>query len=152
MATSTLSIPRTRPLLERLCCSLGVSVATTLVSTTVLVVLAVGLGVDAGMANAIGVVCGIPLSYVGNGRWVWRRRGRGGFGREVVPFWTMNLLALLASTVVVGRVGAFTAALPSSWRAVILPLANAATCGALWILQFLLLDRVIFRTRPARAE
>jgi len=137
-----------RPLLERLACSLGVSILTTAVSTIVLVVLAIGVGVGAGAANAIGVVCGIPLSYVGNRRWVWRRQGRSAIAREVVPFWTMSLLGLLASTAVVGRVGAATAALPTSWRAVILPLANAATFGALWVVQFALLDRVVFRTAP----
>jgi putative flippase GtrA len=141
---------RSRPLLERLACSLGVSIATTIVSTGVLVVLAVGIGLDAGAANAIGVVCGIPLSYVGNRRWVWGRTGPSGLGRELLPFWGMCLLGLLASTLVVGRVGAATVALASSWRAVILPVANAATFAVLWTLQFVLLDRVIFRHRGPR--
>ena len=142
-----------RPLLERLVCSLGVSVATTVVSNAILVLLAVGAGMAAGPANAIGVTCGIPLSYLGNRRWVWRRTGRGGFRREVVPFWAMCLLGLVVSTIVVGRVGALTALFPPAWRAVILPLASVATFGALWVVQFALLDRVIFahRTTPGRA-
>ena len=140
-----------RPLFERLACSLGVSVVTTLVSTGVLVVLVVASGLPAGRANAIGVLCGIPLSYVGNRRWVWRRLGRSGLLREVVPFAMTCLLGLVASTVVVGRVGAMTAAFPVSWRAVILPIANAGTFGLLWVVQFVLLDRWIFRTRAARS-
>jgi len=62
MTVTAIRPHRPRPLLERLACSLGVSIPTTAVSTTVLVVLAVGLGIDAGAANAIGVVCGSPLS------------------------------------------------------------------------------------------
>jgi putative flippase GtrA len=141
-----------RPLFERLACSLGVSVATTLVSTGVLVLLVLGSGVPAGRANAIGVLCGIPLSYVGNRRWVWRRSGRSALGREVLPFAAMCVLGLVASTAVVGRVGTLTAAFPASWRAVILPIASAATFGALWVVQFVLLDRLIFRTRATRAR
>jgi putative flippase GtrA len=152
MAVTPLRAHRPRPLLERLACSLGVSAVTTALSTGLLVLLAVGMGVDAGTANAIGVVCGIPVSYVGNRRWVWRRTGRSALLREVVPFWSICLLGLAVSTLVVGRVGAATAALPATWRVVILPIANAATFGVLWLVQFALLDRVIFRTsrpRPA---
>ena len=150
MTVTPLRAHRPRPLLERLACSLGVSVLTTALSTGLLVLLAVGLGADAGAANAIGVVCGIPVSYVGNRRWVWRRTGRGAILRELVPFWAMCLLGLVVSTVVVGRVGAATSALPATWRAVLLPIANAATFGGLWIVQFVLLDRVVFRTRTPR--
>ncbi len=141
-----------RPLLERLACSLGVSLVTTVVSNAILVLLAVVVGLTAGPANAIGVTCGIPLSYVGNRRWVWRRSGRSAFLREVVPFWVMCLVGLVVSTAVVGRVGALTAVFPPAWRAVILPLANIATFGALWVVQFVLLDRVIFahRNHPGR--
>ena len=50
------SLPPTtasRPLLERIACSLGVSVATTLVSTSILVLLAVTFGVSAGIRSGL---------------------------------------------------------------------------------------------------
>jgi hypothetical protein len=64
----------------------------------------------------------------------------------------MCLLGLAASTVVDGRVGTLTAAFPTSWRAVILPVASCATFGTLWVVQFVVLDRLIFRTRATRAH
>ena len=41
-----------------------------------------------------------------------------------------------------------TTAWPAQWRAVALPVASAAALGILWVVQFVLMDRVIFHTRP----
>jgi len=147
-ATLIARIDDRRPVVGRVVRCLAVSVATTGLSVGILVILALGFGVPAGTANAIGVTCGIPASFVGNRRWVWRRSGPSALRREILPFWVMCLLGLVASTAVVGRVGMLTASLPAVWRAVVLPAANAATFGALWVIQFALLDRVIFRARP----
>jgi putative flippase GtrA len=131
-----------------LCC-LTVSVGTTLLSAVVLVALVVGAGVPAGTANVIAVCCGIVPSYLGNRRWTWGRSGRGSVAREVVPFWVLSLAGLLLSTVTVALAGAATAAWPDSVRSIVLPLAQAGTFAALWVVQFVLLDRVIFRTTAA---
>lgn len=147
------TITTRRPTIGRIARCLSVSVGTTVLSAVVLVVLAVGFGMPAGPANAIAVCCGIGPSYVGNRRWVWGRRGRGSLAREVVPFWTMSLAGLGASTFAVARVAAATAAWTPSARAIVLPTANAFVFASLWVVQFVLLDRVIFRTRvpePAR--
>ena len=57
----------------------------------------------------------------------------------------IGIAGLIASTVVV----AWTASATESWspglRSMALPFANLATFGALWIVQFVLLERVIFR-------
>ncbi len=124
---------------------LSVSVFTTVLSSVILVGLAVGLGIAAGPANFIAVACGIPPSYLANRRWVWRQPGRGSVAREVIPFWAMSLAALACSTWFVSRVGVATARWGSSSRSVVLPVASATVFGALWLVQFALLDRVIFR-------
>jgi putative flippase GtrA len=126
---------------------LSVSVGTTVLSAVVLVTLAVGFGVPAGGASLIANVCGIPPSYVWNRRWVWRRTGRSDLAREVVPFWTLSLVGLVVSTWFVGFVGTMTAALPAAGRAIALPVANIGVFATLWIVQFLVLDRVVFRNR-----
>lgn len=132
-----------------------VSVGTTLLSAAVLVALASGAGVPAGAANVVAVLCGIGPSYVANRRWVWGRTGRGDLLREATPFWLLSIVGLVASTVAVARVGALGASWSSAARSVALPLANLSVFGALWLLQFVLLDRVLFRTRtgePASKE
>jgi putative flippase GtrA len=134
---------------RRVLCCLTVSVGTTLLSAVVLVALVVGAGVPAGTANVIAVCCGIVPSYLGNRRWTWGRTGRGSVAREVVPFWVLSLAGLLLSTVTVALAGAATAAWPDSVRSIVLPLAQAGTFAALWVVQFVLLDRVIFRTTAA---
>jgi putative flippase GtrA len=126
---------------------LCVSIGTTLLSAVVLVALALGLGMSAGVANIIAVCCGIVPSYVANRRWVWKRPGRGSLTREVLPFWVLSLTGLAVSTIAVARVASLTSTWTSSARAVALPVANLSVFAALWVVQFVLLDRVIFRQR-----
>ena len=123
---------------------LCVSAGTTVLSAVALVVLAIGFGLPAGTASLIANGCGIPASYWGNRRWVWRRTGRGDLAREVIPFWMLSLIGLVASTLFVAYVGTITAALPVAGRAIALPAASVVVFAALWIVQFALLDRVIF--------
>ncbi len=141
----TLAARRRATLVRALRCMV-VSVGTTALSAIVLVTLALGFGVPAGTANVIGVCCGIVPSYLGNRRWVWGRSGRGSLRREVAPFWVLSLAGLVASTVSVAWAARTTAQLPMTVRAVVLPAANIAVFGTLWLVQFVLLDRVIFRS------
>ena len=134
-------------MLMRVVRCLCVSVGTTLLSAAVLVALALGLGMSAGVANIIAVCCGIVPSYVANRRWVWKRPGRGSLTREVLPFWVLSLTGLAVSTIAVARVADLTSTWSSSARAVALPVANLSVFAALWVVQFVLLDRVIFRPR-----
>jgi putative flippase GtrA len=129
---------------------MSVSVATTCLSVSILVTLAFGFGVSAGIANLVGVACGIPPSYFGNRRFVWKRRGRHDVAREVVPFWLLSIGGLIASTWLVANVGTLSAHWPAAARGIALPAASVAVFGSLWLLQFAFLDRVIFRDRRAQ--
>ncbi len=126
---------------------MSVSVATTLLSTSILIGLVFGFGVAAGTANFVGVACGIPPSYFGNRRFVWKRRGHHDLAREVVPFWLLSIGGLLVSTWLVANVGAIATSWPAAARGIALPAASIAVFGGLWLVQFALLDRVIFRDR-----
>jgi putative flippase GtrA len=140
-----------RVVVARMSRCLVVSVGTTLLSAAVLVALASGAGVPAGPANVVAVLCGIAPSYAANRRWVWGRTGRSDLLREVTPFWSLSLAGLIASTVAVAAVAGATTQWSTSARSVALPLANLAVFGALWLLQFAVLERVLFRT-PAVAS
>ena len=95
---------------------LCVSVGTTVLSAAVLVALALGFGVSAGVANVVAVCCGIVPSYVANRRWVWNRPGHGSLAREVLPFWALSLTGLAVSTVAVARVASLTSTWATSSR------------------------------------
>ena len=137
-----------RALVQRMSRCLVVSVGTTLLSAAVLVALALGAGVPAGSANVIAVCCGIAPSYLANRRWVWGRSGRGDLVREIAPFWLLSIAGLVASTIAVSVVASAVANWSTSARAIALPLANLSVFGALWLLQFALLDQVLFKVVP----
>jgi hypothetical protein len=65
----------------------------------------------------------------------------------VLPFWALSLTGLAVSTVAVARVSSTTSAWSASSRALALPVANLSVFAALWVVQFAVLDRVIFRHR-----
>jgi putative flippase GtrA len=136
-----------RPLVERVTRCLTVSVGTTLLSAAILVALSLGAGVPAGTSNAIAVCCGIVPSYLANRSWVWKQTGRGSLLREVLPFWILSIAGLVLSTIAVSAVASATAAWSSAARSVALPLANLGVFGALWVVQFVVLDRVLFAHR-----
>jgi putative flippase GtrA len=120
-------------------------------SLTVLVLLAVVGRVPAGTANVIAVCCAIFPSYFLNRRYVWHRRDHHRVMREVAPFWALSLLGLAISTVAVAHVDVLTHAWSRGLRAIALPAANLSVFGLLWIAQFVILDRVIFRDRHTSA-
>ena len=131
--------------------SLAVSVMTTALSLSVLGILTFLEIVPAAWANVIATIAGIGPSYALNRRWVWRRSGRSSLTNEVAPFWSLCLFALVAST--------WTVALAARWahsegfgdvtRTGIVLLTNLVTFAVLWVLQFLILDRLLF---PSRSE
>jgi len=133
------------PVTARVLRCMAVSVVVTALTTVVLITLAIGAGVAPGLANIVAVACGTAVSYVMNRRWVWRRTGPSSVARELTPFWVMNLCGLIISTAAVHVVGNATTSWPDTQRAIAVVSASLATWGVLWVVQFLILDRFIFR-------
>jgi putative flippase GtrA len=150
MATEAMTPPAPtappRPLLDRVLRCFSVSVFTTLLSLSVLTGLTVAAGMDAWLANVIATAIGTVPSYVLNRRWVWRRSGTSDPWREVTPFWVLSFAGLGLSTVAVALAdaGARRLAFPAGLHTLALLAANVSAFGALWIAQFLVLDRVLF--------
>lgn len=97
-------------------------------------------------ANVAATAVATVPSYALNRRWVWGLRGRSQSLREIVPFWVLAFLSLVAST------GA--AAFASDWaamatkdhrsRTLIVMGAALAAFGLLWVVRFLFMNRFLF--------
>jgi len=140
--------------LGRIIRSLAVSGVTSVLSLSILAGLTRFEVTSPAKANVISALAGVGPSFALNRRWAWKRNGRGHVAREVLPFWTYALVSLVLSTIAVERAGAWAdaVALPPGRRTLVVLLANVATYGALWVGQYLLLDRVLFRDRTHSGE
>jgi putative flippase GtrA len=92
-------------------------------------------------ANLVAVSAGAVPAYMLNRSWVWGRSGRNRLWGEVVPFWVLTLGGGAASTVAVDAAGRWD-------NSGVLVLVNLGTYGALWLLKFLVLDRLVWPSSP----
>jgi putative flippase GtrA len=144
-------LDRIPPRLTRLIRYASVSAVATTVTLTTLAVL-VGIGHwSPTWANVVATSVGSIPSFELNRRWVWRRAGRRSMGREVAPFVGLCLVELVASSEAVHLVAQWT--LRAGWSPGVRTgtdlVANVMTYGALWLGQYVLLDRFLFaRRRP----
>jgi putative flippase GtrA len=126
---------------------MGVSVITTVVSVTTLTAATLGLGITAWCANVLATSVATVPSFHLNRRWAWAKRGPTHFWREVVPFWALAFAGLVLSTIFVALTDPWMTQLHAGLlvhtSAVIG--AHLSGFGALWIIQFVLLDRLLFR-------
>ncbi|MBA2624710.1 MAG: GtrA family protein [Acidimicrobiia bacterium] len=97
------------------------------------------LGMSPSWANFLSVTIGCGPSYIGNRYWVWGKRGKNHFWREVFPFWVMALIGLVFSTVLIAIVSNWTTA-PLAINA-----TNLVAFGSLWVIKYLVLDKVLFK-------
>jgi putative flippase GtrA len=128
----------------------AVSVISTITGLSILAVLVAGTGMPAAWANVIGTAIGTIPSFELNRRWVWERGGRRRSPlAEVLPFCALSLLELLLSTLAVHEAAAWAARVDSTrgLRTAIVAMANVGTFGVLWVGQYAILDRVLFRSR-----
>jgi putative flippase GtrA len=93
---------------------------------------------DAELSNLIAVTAGCVPSYLLNRYWVWGKRGRNQFWREVFPFWALAVLGLILSTVAVYLVDQRTDV------TIFLMAANLSAFAVLYVVKFIVLDRVLF--------
>jgi putative flippase GtrA len=105
-------------------------------------------------ANIVATALGTIPSFELNRRWVWGRNERRSLLGEIVPFAGLCLVELVASTAAVHAMAAWTA--HAGWSQGVRTLAdlaaNVATYGALWVVQYVMLDRVLFARRPPPPE
>jgi putative flippase GtrA len=127
----------------------AVSGISTGISQCVLAVLVGTRATSAVNANIIATMVGTIPSFEFNRRWVWGRTGRRSMITEVVPFAAISATGLALSTISVAVASGWAeaVALDNTWRTLTVQGANLAAFGLVWIAQFFLLDKVLFRRR-----
>ncbi len=96
------------------------------------------------------VMAGIP-SYFLNRQWVWGKSGRSHLWREVLPFWVMSLtgIGFALFTASVAHNFADTHHLHHLARTILVVGANVAAFGILWVVKFLILNRLFAQIAEA---
>jgi putative flippase GtrA len=140
------------PLIRKLLRYASVSAIATAVSLTILGGLIAANVTSAGWANVIATAAGTIPSFELNRRWVWRKSGPRSIVAEVGPFVALSLGGLGLSTIAVsaGAGWASSTGMGHSARALAAEAANIATFGSLWVVQYLILDRILFGQRRHR--
>jgi putative flippase GtrA len=143
-----------RALLRKVVKYAAVSAIATSVSLTILGLLIFTRTTTAGWANVIATAAATIPSFELNRRWVWGKMGRRSVWAEMGPFWVWCFVELGVSTLVVSNANrwAISSGMSLGTRTFVAEAANVLTFGTLWILQFALLDRILFRNRDAALD
>jgi putative flippase GtrA len=149
MSAISATIWRSRTHLAKVLRYSMVSALTTGFSMIVLGVLVGIANVPAGWANVISTSCGVVPSFELNRRFVWSKRGDRSLLSEVAPFCALTFAGLGLSTLSVHVVN--SQLLADGWsragRTAADELANFSSFGLVWVVQYVILDKIVFRHR-----
>lgn len=134
-----------RPRVRRLIKFGAVSAVAVVVSQMTLLVTFGLLHWDARAANFTAFVLATIPSFELNRRWTWRQSGRMHVRRELVPFWVLAIVGLVASDLATGFAASLSEDLASrTARTLVVMAANLGTYGVLWLVKFALLDHLVW--------
>jgi putative flippase GtrA len=128
----------------------AVSAISTSVSLSILGVLVATRSVTAGWANVIATAVATVPSFELNRRWVWAKKGPRSLHKEAVPYFALTFFGLGLSTLLVslatGAASAHHAG--NATRTAVALCANLVGFGSVWVAQYVILDKVLFKHRP----
>jgi putative flippase GtrA len=132
----------------------AVSALFTLASFAALAILVGVINFPAGWANFVIIALSIPPAFELNRRWVWSAGGRTWWSSpEVIPFGAFSLAALGLSTMAAHVAGGVVAHWTPGGRTLAVEAASLGSFGVLWLIEYVVLDRVLFRqSEPAPPE
>ncbi len=106
------------------------------------------LGASAAVSGAAAFLAGAVPNFVIHRFWTWRRRGRVGMRRELTPYLAViTVNGLLATGVTAGVDRLVGGSIDDhAVRTVVLAVVFGASYVLLFVLKFLLLDRLVFRS------
>ena len=88
------------------------------------------------VANLVAVALSAIPAYYMNRIWVWGKRGRSHWRKEVVPFWAFTIAGLVLSTVMIAYADNHTR------NRYLILFVQLFAFGVLWVIRFFLLDRL----------
>lgn len=112
----------------------AVSVVNVLLGGGLLVVLQRWL--EPTVANVVAVGCSAVPAYYLNRAWVWGKRGRSHWRKEVLPFWAFVFTGLVLSTIAIAFAQQHTD------NHFVILFVQLFAFGVLWVLRFFLLDKL----------
>jgi putative flippase GtrA len=129
-----------------------VSVVATVTSLTTLGLLVGICGWSSVWANLVATAIGTMPSFELNRRWVWSQGGQRARLGQVVPFCALSLAGLVISTFAVHVAADATISSGPLVHTGAVEVANFGAYGALWLIQFFLCDKVLFKNRSPKAN
>jgi putative flippase GtrA len=124
----------------------SVSAVSSITSLTILGVLVGIVGFPAAWSNVVATALGTVPSFELNRRWVWRDGPKLPTLRQVIPFCALAFAGLVLSTLAVRFAGGLTRTAGRSVHTLAVEVASVGTYGCLWLVQFVLCDRLLFRS------
>jgi putative flippase GtrA len=105
---------------------------------------------SAALANVCATTITTIPSYYLNRAWVWGKSGKSHLWTEVVPFWIIAFVSLVLSTGAVWLAAHFAnqSSLSKDAKTLLVELANLFTYGVLWIVKFIIFNKILFKTDP----
>jgi putative flippase GtrA len=106
------------------------------------------------VCNIFANACATLPSYTLNRRWAWGKSGRSHLWREVVPFWSMSAagMALSIGTVSLADHFAHVHHFGHLSTSIVVNAANFFAFGVLWILKFLVFNRLFMAATGEELE
>jgi putative flippase GtrA len=98
------------------------------------------------VASVAAFSAGAVVNFVSNRFWAWERRHRLGLGRDLAGYLTLAVATALAAA----GVTTLTERLTRTW--VLVEASYFGTYAAMFLVKFVLLDRVVFRSRHQVAK
>ena len=104
------------------------------------------IGAPAGVAAVLGNSCAAVPSYFLNRYWAWGKNDKNRLFGEVLPFWGLTLVGIGFSFVVAHEAGQLTRhnGITGAARLVILLAANVAGFGVLWVVKYIIFNKLLF--------
>ena len=99
------------------------------------------------IATGAAFLAGALVNFVANRFWAWHRRARQGLGRDALYYATLSVGTALVAAAVTSLTHLYVQDLDPNRRAVLVEASYFATYAVLFLVKFVVLDRIVFRSR-----